>query len=148
MTTAQQAAHDDPKQREGKVFYPTHHSLLGFADRATAERAHRALGGGADCVHVSAAKVVAEATAELEHPGLLAGFGSSLGVREQQLKLAREGAEFLLVKTADEKAAHAMLDRLGDIPLRYGVRYGSLVIENLIAEAPTVAGDAKPSRAS
>lgn len=152
MESTRTAANDGSKDREGGVFYPTGHALLGFADAETADRAREALleavTGSEDCVRISAAQVATEAAQEIEKPGLLAGFGASLGIREQQLRLAKEGAEFVLVKAVDEAAGDRVLQALGDIPLRYGVRYGRLVIENLVDKAPHTADDAKPSRAS
>lgn len=134
---------------EGGIFYPTGHVLIAVADAALAARALSALQQAGflppQLLAIDAGTMEREAGDNLANHGILS-VGASLPAREMQLNLAREGCHFLLIHAPEEEDHLRAVHSLTGLPVRYAVKYRTLVIENLINDVPHPAHDSEPVR--
>lgn len=134
---------------EGGIFYPTGHVLLAFANASLAATARTALEQGGvteeQLLSIDAATMEHEARENLADHGLLS-VGASLPAREMQLELAEQGCHFLLIYAPGEADHLRAFQCLTGLPVRYAVKYRTLVIENLMGEIPNPAYDSEPAR--
>jgi len=126
---------------EGGIFYPRAYIVLGLPNHDDALRLHKVFldeGASADeCILLAASAMAYAAAKDLESEGAMAFFGSIAHVRQKQLQLAQDGCHFLMVKASSEKDRNRVLGALVQVPIRYAVHYGRLVVEDLIAHIPT-----------
>jgi len=137
---------------EGGVFYPTAYIVLGLPNHSDALRLRKAfLKSGTspnECILIAAFAMAEAAAKDLESEGAMASFGSTGHVREKQLQLAQEGCHFLMIKVSSEEDKDRVLEALAQVPVRYAVHYGRLVIEDLIAHIPSATADWESARRS
>jgi hypothetical protein len=137
---------------EGGVFYPTGYLVAGLPRREDAERVQRGLSEAGydeeDCILVPPEVMLRAATAELEHNSLISLLGSSVQVRQQQVKLAEEGCTFLLIYAPSEPEKVRLLRVLTRVPVRYLIHYHRFTIEDLIENLPSAQPDARQARTS
>jgi hypothetical protein len=140
----------EASELEGGMFYPVGYIVAGIPERGDAQRLQRSLAEAGwaqdECILASADSVAKAAAAELESRSIIAAIGSSAQVREQQLKLAREGCDFLIVKAESDEDSEKALKLLAQVPVRYAVRYGRLAIEDLIGHIPSATADREKGR--
>jgi len=122
------------KIAEGNVFYPTGYIVAAFTERSSALQALEALqaaSGNIECTFVPGDMLQKEALHELEQHHPIAILGHSLQTLEKHLELAREGCDFLLIHASTTAEQALVIRALTGIPVRFAVKYGLFVIEDL-----------------
>lgn len=126
---------DADKALEAGVFYPRHCIMLGLDGDQVAEalKALREAGfSEADCQRIDASRFLQDAQHNVDDAGLFASLGKSLHVRYKQLELARAGVEFIVVRAPTGQDTERVVKALKTLPVRYAIKYETLVIEDLI----------------
>lgn len=129
------AAHAD-KAEEAGVFYPRHCILIGLPDEDSIRHASDALMrsgiAASDVERIDNQRFAAQAQDNVENASWFASLGKSVHVHRKQMELAREGVQFLVIRAPESKDTERVVAALKSLPVRYAVKYETLVIEDLI----------------
>jgi hypothetical protein len=123
------------------VFKPVDHVLMSFAAANDAEAAVLALRiagfGEGDVIRYSPAEMQAQAEGDIANAGAMASVGQELNLVKAQLKLARLGQQFLLVRAPKD----AQVEQVSAIAVKFHAsraqRYGALLVEELVPVGTT-----------
>ena len=119
------------------VFKPVDHVLMSFATADQADGAVAALHGAgfsdADLSRYTPAEMQAQAEQDISNASAMASLGQELNLVKDHLALALQGHSFVVVSAPnDDQVQHAT-----DVAARWcatrAQRYGSLIVEELIA---------------
>lgn len=127
---------EENRSAESDVFYPKGFIVAGFPGGRevsnTKDALHVAGFGEADVTVVKAADMARQAKKNIDSAGLLAGLGASIKDRHNQLALAEEGHDFLLIKAEEDDDEAKAISVLGAHDTVYAIKYRTLVVENLL----------------
>lgn len=127
---------EENRSAESDVFYPKGFIVAGFPGGTEAQQTkdalHAAGFGEGEVTAVKAADMARQAQKNIDSAGLLAGLGASIKDRHNQLALAEEGHDFLLIKAEEDEAEAKAISVLGEHDTVYAIKYRSLVVENLL----------------
>lgn len=117
------------------AFYPTGYILIAFERQEDAEQVCQALRDSGydeqDCTIHEAEQVAEAARGNIDNTGFMARLGKSVAAVKKHLKVAQEGATFVLVYAPSDDDAERVMDAVGDKPVVLAHRYHHLVIEDL-----------------
>jgi hypothetical protein len=118
------------------TFKPVGHVMLGLPNRQalSALKAELAAPGGAGCPadELTPLESIEEMQALIDNASPLAGFGYEMTLMRRYLSLAQQGYSWLVVKTNSDDEARLVADRAKAHGATLAVRYGSLMVEDLI----------------
>ncbi|WP_428310375.1 hypothetical protein [Hydrocarboniphaga sp.] len=114
-------------------FYPTHHVLLAFEQKAQADGARDGLraAGFDDVREIDDQRMISASQHGLDTASLIAAMGSSLKMVELHNTLAKEGCHFLLVKAESNEDTEKLMTVVRKGRFRLAQKYKRLVIETL-----------------
>lgn len=114
-------------------FYPTHHVLLAFEQKAQADQTRDALkeAGFAEIREIDDQHMISASQHGLDTASVIAAMGASLKMVELHNKLAKEGCHFLLVKAKSDEETEKLMAVVRKQPFRLAQKYKRLVIETL-----------------
>ena len=117
------------------AFYPTGHLVVAFNEARDAQQvlqSLRGLGTAFDgSVYLSAQQMERLAEHNLAEAGVIASMGTSLTTVQAFLDVAKQGASFLILPTADDETTQQAMDAIHRVPFMLAQRYHSLAIEDM-----------------
>ncbi len=117
------------------TFKPVGHVLVGIPADVSAlrlERALQAVGFDSGLVWITPRESAEELQALIDDASPLAGFGYEITLMRRYVELSRSGYRWLLVKNDGNEQAQAVGDAARTAGATLAVRYGRLVVEELI----------------
>ncbi len=117
------------------TFKPVGHVLVGIAGDAATHMLEHALfraGFESGLVWITPSESASELQALIDNASPLAGFGYEITLMRRYLELSRSGCRWLLVKVDGEEQAQAVGEAARLAGATLAVRYGHLVVEELI----------------
>lgn len=117
------------------TFEPVGHVLVGIASNvrcSVLEQALQTAGFESGLVWITPRESAAELQALIDNASPLAGFGYEITLMRRYVELSRDGHRWLLVKIEDDEQARRAGDAARASGATLAVRYGRLVIEELL----------------
>lgn len=117
------------------TFKPVGHVLVGIPANVSAallERKLQSIGFDSGLVWITPRESEAELQVLIDDASPLAGFGYEITMMRRYVDLSRNGYRWLLVKTDGDEQARAVGDAASEAGATLAVRYGRLVVEELI----------------
>jgi hypothetical protein len=117
------------------TFKPVGHVLIGIAGQGTTAALERALfraGFESGLVWITPRESADELQALIEDASPLAGFGYEITLMRRYVELSKSGHRWLLVKIDSDEQAAAVGEAAREAGATVAVRYGRLIVEELI----------------
>ena len=117
------------------TFKPVGHVMVGIASTSATSALERALfraGFESGLVWITPSESAEELQALIDTASPLAGFGYEITLMRRYVELSQSGYRWLLVKVDSNEQAQLVGDAARDAGATLAVRYGRLVIEELI----------------
>lgn len=117
------------------TFKPVGHVMVGIASTSATSALERALfraGFESGLVWITPSESAEELQALIDTASPLAGFGYEITLMRRYVELSQSGYRWLLVKVDSNEQAHLVGDAAREAGATLAVRYGRLVIEELI----------------
>jgi len=119
------------------TFKPVGHVLVGIKDSAATSTLERALfraGFESGLVWITPRESAEELQALVDDASPLAGFGYEITLMRRYVELSKSGHRWLLVKVDNDEQAAAVGEAAREAGATLAVRYGRLVVEELLSE--------------
>jgi hypothetical protein len=134
----------DPLPREVMsfgTFKPVGHVMIGVQDEGAVHALAASLqrhGLASGLVWVTPRESADELQALIDNASPLAGFGYEITLMRRYAELSRKGYRFLLVAVDEDEEAQRVGELAREFGARLAVRYGRLVVEELINDGPVL----------
>jgi hypothetical protein len=121
------------------VFKPVGHIVVALATQAQADALASSLRAsgftGTDLIHYTAQEMMDQVAADLLTASPLASLGQDLNLIKAHRALAEAGSCFLVVQASNPEQIERVTVLAKSIPAQSAQRYGSLIVEELLAPA-------------
>ena len=117
------------------TFKPVGHVLVGMPNSNATSALERALfraGFESGLVWITPKESAEELQALIDNASPLAGFGYEITLMRRYVELSHQGFRWLLVKIDNDEQAQAVGDAAREVGATLAVRYGRLIVEELI----------------